>query len=227
MAGAASVPPIYAAYSCAVCKDCRSEKKVSLPSVQLATLVLATLPSGEVLITKRLAKNMGNHDSMWVFPGVVVRVGHSQTVEEAAQCDFTKETGLTLHPDSVHPLALWQAQDLHSGKAYLVVCLTASIAGHDTALSAQSALKVQSSKVAACAFLPTDTWPYLLPEKVRLQKQAPSMPEEQHPRAGSKLGGCMIRDAAQGDHEVRLDAIASTISGVHQFALHQLYLKTS
>ena len=35
-------------------------------------------------------------------------------VEEAARCEFIKETGITLHPDSVHPLALWQAQVCHT-----------------------------------------------------------------------------------------------------------------
>jgi len=202
----------YTAIQCA--KIVVQRKKTSLPSVQLATVVLATLPSGEVLITKRCAKNMGKHDSIWVFPGTVVKVGHSQTVEEAARCEFIKETGITLHPDSVHPLALWQAQDLHSGKAYLVVCLTATISGHNTVLSAKSGLKMHSSEVATCAFLSPDAWPHLLPEKVKFQNQTRPMHKEIHPRA-------------EVDDEVDLDTIASTLSGVHQFALHQLYLKTN
>jgi len=194
------------------------------PKAKLASVVLGTLPSGEALVTQRCSRG-GSYNGMWVFPGGKVDIGESP--EEGAMREFEEETGLRLIPGSIRAVALWQPQDLGSGKTYLMICYTGTIAEHDTAAGALKALKLQPEEVATATFLPPAVWPSLLPTRVRnLIQDNIEAAQEKPPTKLPAIKCNPERDSKDRVVHVKAEVlvrdIARGIGGGHQFALLQL-----
>ena len=196
-----------------------------LPKTNLASVVLGTLPSGEVLVTQRQTRLgvKGGYQGMWVFPGGKVDIG--ETAEEGAMREFEEETGLRLIPGSIRAIALWQAVDPPNAKTYLMLCYTGIIAGHDEPASALKALRMQPDEVSQGAFVPLEIWPRLLPERVR--GAIKNLPQSQ--KAHPILDAIRVSPErnAKGrpvylKSDVTAQEIADGIGGGHQFALFQL-----
>lgn len=145
--------------------------------------------------------------------------------------EFNEETGLSVQPASLEPLAVWQAQDTHSGKTYLMICFHANIANHSTVDSALAALKLQPDEVASGAFLPPNLWPAMLPVQVQESMHKPKEQEIEVSRTVQGVSTASSKDPSANFQyktaKVNIGTVAKGIGGGHQFALYHLHLRNS